>query len=314
MQQKLREKHWKLSKKKMNPAPAGFFTRRINLIETTSWQEQAVALRRIGMAGREIAAMIKKPKSTVGDYLRKYGAMQSAAAKDDSRDHDNSRILFISDMHIPYHHSGLLPFLAGLKLRYNPTRVICLGDELDKHAMSFHDSDPDLLSAGDELRASLPVIAEVYKLFPEMDIIDSNHGSMVHRKAKHHGIPRSYIKSYNEVLGVGDGWVWHNDLTIILPATDVLPEQKVYIHHGKSAEAIKTSQAMGMSHVCGHYHESFGIRYWANPNGRYFAVNAGCLIDDESYAFSYNNVNLKRPFIGTALIIDGVPILEAMPL
>jgi hypothetical protein len=103
--------------------------------------------------------------------------------------------------------------------------------------------------------------------------------------------------------------VWHPDLTITLP-----DDQKVYIHHGKSSEAIKTSQVMGMSHVCGHFHESFGVRYWANPNGLYFAINSGCLINDSSFAYSYNNVNLKRPIIGTSLIIDGVPILEAMSL
>ncbi|AHX01146.1 hypothetical protein M316_0081 [Nitrincola phage 1M3-16] len=38
------------------------------------------------------------------------------------------------------------------------------------------------------------------------------------------------------------------------------------------------------------------------------------MIDDDSYAFSYNNVNIKRPIIGTALIIEGKPILEPMIL
>lgn len=279
----------------------------------SNWQQQAAVLHALNtMSVADIAAMVEKPRTTVRDFLKRYSAVQEAAKKDfqiKDAEHDNSRILFISDMHIPYHHAGLLPFLAGLKLKYNPTRIICLGDELDKHAMSFHDSDPDLASAGDELRRSLPFIKEIEKIFPNMDIIDSNHGSMVHRKAKHHGIPRHYIKSYNDVLGVGPGWKWHNDLTIELP-----DGQLVYIHHGKSAEAIKTSQAMSMSHVCGHFHESFGIKYWANPKGLFFAVNAGCLIDDASYAFAYNNVNLKRPIIGTALIIDGVPVLEAMPL
>lgn len=142
-----------------------------------------------------------------------------------------------------------------------------------------------------------------------MDLIDSNHGSMVYRKAKEHGIPRRYIRTYNDVLEVGDGWVWHNDLTVELP-----DGQMVYIHHGKSADAIKLSQAMGMSCVQGHFHESFGCKYWANPLGLYFAINSGCLIDDDSLAFAYNNVNLKRPIVGTSLIIDGYPVLEPLPM
>ena len=254
-------------------------------------------------------------KRLLSDFLRTYFQMKDAAVDEmyyepeNVQGHDNSRILFISDMHIPYHHKDTLQFLQMLKDRYDPTRVICLGDELDKHALSFHTSDPDLKSAGDELQAALPVVAQLHKMFPEMDLIDSNHGSMVFRKAKEHGIPRHYIKSYNDVLEVGSGWVWHNDLTLELPNG-----HKVYVHHGKSAEAIKTSQAMSMSHVCGHFHESFGIKYWANPNDLFFAINSGCLIDDSCLAYAYNNVNLKRPIIGTSLIIDCNPVLEAMPL
>ena len=276
------------------------------------WHQDALLLAKTGvMSWRSIAKQLDVKKSTCSDFLRSYFGMVEDVADEDvvEQGHDNSRILFISDMHIPYHHPNTIPFLKMLKDRYNPTRIISLGDECDKHALSFHDSDPDLMSAGDELKAALPVIAELHDLFPRMDIIDSNHGSLVFRKAKHHGIPRHYIKSYNDVLEVGDGWKWSHDMTLILP-----DGQQVYVHHGKSAEAIKTSQAMGMSHVCGHFHESFGVKYWANPNGLYFAMNSGCLISDDSYAFSYNNTNLKRPIIGTSLIIDGVPILEAMPL
>ncbi len=281
----------------------------------TEWQGMALALASLGkISWRQIAEIVERPKSTVSDFLRaheaaKAQAVQEAAPLLEAGSHDNSVVLFISDMHIPYHHENLIPYLKGLKEKYNPTRVICVGDELDKHAMSFHDSDPDLDSAGAELEKALPVIKELEALFPKMDLIDSNHGSMVYRKAKHHGIPRRYIKPYNEVLGVGDGWKWHMDLTITLP-----DGQKVYIHHGKSSEAVKTSQLMGMSHVCGHYHESFGVKYWANPNGLYWAMNLGCLIDDSSLAFAYNNTNLKRPIIGTGLLVNGVPVLEAMPL
>ena len=59
------------------------------------------------------------------------------------------RVLIISDTHIPYHVKELIPFLRELKKIVKPDKVIHIGDELDKHAMSFHDSDPDLTSAGD---------------------------------------------------------------------------------------------------------------------------------------------------------------------
>lgn len=258
-----------------------------------------------------IGACLTQPTPSLVDMLKKIhsGKHEGFILPKIEKKEDNSRILLISDMHIPYHHPDTLEFLQYLKDKYEPTRVICLGDELDKHALSFHDSDPDLPSAGHELKASLPVIKQLKEMFPVMDILESNHGSLLYRKANHHGIPRQYLKSYNQVLEVDDGWQWHFDMTITLPNGN-----RCYLHHGKSSNITRTSQTMGMCSVAGHYHETFKVEYWANPNGLYWALQAGCLIDDNCYAFNYNNVNLKRPIIGTGLIIDSMPFLEPMVL
>ena len=282
------------------------------------WQQEAIDLAKSGMSWRKVAEIVDTPRTTVSDFLRKEFKRKQATAspteqfsirKQDVQKEDNSRVLLISDMHIPYHHPDALEFLQHLKDKYKPTRVICLGDELDKQALSYHDHDPDLPSAGDELRKSVPVIQELYKMFPVMDIIESNHGSLVWRKAKTNGIPRQYIKSYNDVLGVGVGWKWSFDLTIELPNG-----QKCYIHHGKTSNVIQLSQQMGMNAIQGHYHEAYRIDYWGNPNGLFWGMQCGCLIDDDALAFSYNNVNIKRPVIGTGLIIDSIPVLEPMIL
>lgn len=282
------------------------------------WKAKAEQLAREGKSWRKIADNLDQPKSTVSDYLRKVFSQDVVDHKHSSdvysvrkvdRQEDNSRILFISDMHIPYHHVDTIAFLKHLKAKYNPTRVICLGDELDKHALSYHDSDPDLPSAGDELKKSLPVIQELFKIFPTMDIIESNHGSLVWRKAKTFGIPKHYIKSYNDVLGVDGGWKWSFDLTVNLPNG-----QKCYVHHGKTSNVIQLSQQMGMCAVQGHFHESFKLDYWGNPTGLYWGMQCGCLIDDDALAFNYNNVNIKRPIIGTGLVIDSMPVLEPMVL
>lgn len=289
---------------------------------TEDWQYAARKLAATDvLSWRQIAETLGVPKSTVSDHLRGSLPEMMTDGPIDNRwyvqlinpvkevTHDNSRILFISDQHIPYHTPGLIDFLGKLKHKYQPTRIINLGDELDKHALSFHDSDPDLDSAGPELRKSLPTIKEMEKLFPVMDLIDSNHGSLAYRKAKSGGIPRAYIRPYNEVLQVGDGWKWHFDLTLKLA-----DGQEVYVHHGKNAQAIKTAQLMGMSTVFGHYHESFGVQYYSTPSKLLWGMNCGCLIDRKSLAFAYNNNNQKRPVIGTGLLIDGKPILETMPL
>lgn len=283
------------------------------------WKQQAIELAKTGKSWRKISELLDKPRSTVSDYLRKEFSQvvvdnrkssdTYSVRKNDSVEHDNSRILLISDLHIPYHHQDAIAFLTHLKEKYNPTRVICLGDEVDGHALSFHDSDPDLPSAGDEIRQALPVIAELFKIFPKMDILESNHGSLVWRKAKVFGIPKHYIKSYNEVLGVDSGWKWSFDLTVDLPNG-----QKCYMHHGKTSNIIQLSQQMGMNATQGHYHETFKIDYWGNSTGLYWGMQCGCLIDDDKLAFNYNNVNIKRPIVGTGLIIDSMPVLEPMRL
>lgn len=287
-------------------------------MSNNDWREEAIELAKTGMSWRRVSSHLGVPRSTVSDFLRKeFGNVyvknkapsQTYSVRKSDEKEDNSRVLLISDMHIPYHHPDLLEFLSYLKDKYNPTRVICLGDEMEGQALSYHDSDPDLPSAGDELRKGLPVIKELHKMFPKMDIVESNHGSLVWRKAKTFGIPKHYIKGYNDVLEVGDGWKWSFDLTITLPNG-----QKCYIHHGKTNNVIKLSQQMGMCAVQGHYHESFKIDYWGNPNGLFWGMQAGCLIDDDALAFSYNNVNIKRPVIGTGLIIDSIPVLEPMLL
>ena len=213
-------------------------------------------------------------------------------------------VLIISDTHIPYHAKELMPFLKLLKKKYKPDRVIHIGDEVDKHAMSFHDSDPDLPSAGDELKLSIPVIKQLEKMFPKMDLLDSNHGSLVFRRAYKHGIPKAYIKKYNDFLQVGKGWKWHDDLIIDTPLG------KVYFCHGKTPDILKLATSMGMSCVSGHYHSLMGVRWFGNSLGLYFGLQVGCMIDSKRLAFRYNKVQKARPIIGCSIIYNGLPIIE----
>lgn len=276
-----------------------------------------VEMKNQNIGSRKIAKTLEISKSSVNYYYERYLGQQpvqqqthpSVKGKQPEIIHDNSTILIISDMHIPYHHQDSLEFLKYIKSKHNPTRVICIGDELDKHSLSYHDHDPDLPSAGDELEISLSHIAELKKLFPVMDILESNHGSLVYRKAKTNGIPRHYLKNYNDVLGVDDKWKWYFELTVNLPNG-----QHCYFHHGKASEGVRLSQTMGMNAVQGHFHEKFKVDYWGNPVGLFWSMQVGCLVNDKSLAMSYNNANLKRPVLGVGLIVNSLPILEPMVL
>lgn len=222
---------------------------------------------------------------------------------------NNKVILVISDLHAPYTHPDAVSFLQAIKNKYKPTRVILSGDEADFSAISFHDHDPDLDAPGKELQKAIDTLKPLYKLFPTAEVLESNHGSLVMRKALSNGLSRKYFKGPGDILEAPKTWSWHFDISLKLPnGTDC------YFHHSKGANVKKNSQAMGSSFVQGHHHESFEIQYWGNPNALLFGMTVGCLVDSKSLAMAYNKNNLRRPVIGCAVIVDSIPILIPMVL
>ena len=221
----------------------------------------------------------------------------------------NSRVLVISDLHIPYHHQDAFDFLKALKKKYKPDLVINIGDELDQHAISMHDSNPDLPSAGDELQLSRKYVYELEKIFPRMTLVHSNHSSLVYRRALKYGLPKDYLKSYNEYLGVGPGWEWVDDLTITLS-----DGTRCFFTHGMSSDVLKLSMQMGKHCVQGHYHSKFSIGYFSNPDALHWGMQVGCLTSQKSMAFDYAKNFKNRFIIGCGMIIDGQPKLMPMVL
>ncbi len=212
-------------------------------------------------------------------------------------------------MHLPYHHKDLIPFLKAIKKKYSPDRVVCIGDEVDYHAISFHTSDPELFAPSDELKYALLHLKQIYKIFPQCDVIDSNHGSLVYRKAKAMGLPRNVFKSYNDILEAPKSWKWHNDLVLSLS-----DGTKVYFHHARSSNVLRASQQMGMNVVFGHHHNKFCIQNWTNGIKRSWGMFVGCLIDAKSLAFAYGRNNLTQPIVGLGIILNGEPKLIPMKL
>lgn len=219
-------------------------------------------------------------------------------------------ILVIPDQHAPYTHPDAIPFLAAVAKQFPIDLVVNLGDETDFHALSFHDSDPDLDSAGTELEKAKVQLERLYQLFPNQLVCDSNHGSMVYRKAKHTGIPVAAIKSYREILfpeHKAPGWNWAESWSIRTPAGNVL-----FKHQASSAITEAAHERTNL--VVGHNHGKFDIEYAASKEVLYWACTSGCLIDNTSLAFAYGKHSLKKPIIGCTVILRGIPHLIPMRL
>jgi len=226
-------------------------------------------------------------------------------------DYRDINILCISDMHIPYHHPDSMEFLAALKEIYEPELVVNMGDLVDFHAISFHDSDPDLDSAGAELERAQEYCQVLEEGFPDMVVIGSNHGDLPLRKFLAHGLPRRMLRPYNDIFGVGEGWKFVDDFTIETHSKH-LPD--IYFTHGIKKNGLQLAQQRGQRVVQGHYHTDLYVKYAGNPNSLIWAMGTGCLVDNKSLAFEYGKLNLHRPIIGTGVIERGIPTAVPMIL
>lgn len=239
------------------------------------------------------------------------------------RNHPHKKVLIISDIHAPYQHEDTLDFLEALNKKMKPDLVVNLGDELDYHAMSFHESDADLNSAGHELLCARRIMSELETIFPEMYITTSNHGSMKYRKAKAHGIPRHLIVSYGDALfsqrkengslyrvnNKGEKWYWSNKIEFLTSQN-----QTVMCVHNKTKNVINNILLNQMNFVQGHYHSKTTIEYVSTPHNLFWGMQVGCLVDDESVAFEYNKVDNYRPILTCGAVIDGFPTVIPMLL
>jgi len=217
------------------------------------------------------------------------------------------KVLIISDTHVPYSHIDYINFLEDIKDRFKPDIVIHIGDEADKHAMSFHPSDPDLMSAGPELDKTIDEFKEgLHRLFPNMFLLESNHGSMLYRKAKVNGTPRRYLKSLAQVYETPQ-WSWHDEIIL---ETDM---GLVYLCHGKTSAYGKLCKEESKSAIQGHFHGRFEITWHQSSTVKKFNMFVGCLVDARSMALAYGKNFVQQPCLGVgALMGNGLPILFPM--
>jgi hypothetical protein len=210
---------------------------------------------------------------------------------------------------MPYCHRNTWKFLEAIKKKFRPDRVICLGDEIDGSSFSYHEAHTELDAPGPELEKAIRFLKPLYKLFPRVDVLESNHGSLIYRKAQTAGIPRRALKNYRDTLAAPQGWNWHFDLRIKMSNGVDL-----YAHHGKSATAARMSLQEGCCTIEGHFHTKFHVTYWRNSSGLYWGMHCGYLADHDSLAQSYAKSNMQKGIVGAAMILDGHPLLIPMQL
>lgn len=221
---------------------------------------------------------------------------------------EGQRVMLIPDLHCPFMHQDAAAFIKAAQDKYQPTVTVLAGDELDQHAISAHDADPNGFSAGHELTAGLKQLEQIYAIVKEALVCESNHGQRPFKRAYKAGLPSQYMKTYAEFMDAPQGWVWAEDFEI----------DGVVYSHGESATgangALQLAIRMGKSQAVGHWHGNAGASYFFNNSKLLFGLYSGCLIDAASYAFKYGKTFKLKPILGLSIIDNSVPVFVPMTL
>jgi len=220
------------------------------------------------------------------------------------QNNEESNVLVIGDLHEPFCLEGYLEFCLDTYHHYKCTDVIFIGDIIDNHYSSYHETDADGLGGGDELELAVGKIANWYKAFPEAKVLIGNHDRMIMRKAQTSAIPSKWIKSYQDVLEVPN---WEFLERYVL--------NDVQFIHGEAGTARTKCRADMMNTVQGHLHTQCYTENYVGAKYRIFGMQVGCGIDHESYAMAYAKAG-KKPAIACGVILNNgkTPINVMMQL
>ena len=210
------------------------------------------------------------------------------------------RVLVIGDIHAPFTLKGYLEHCKNTYKKYKCNEVVFIGDIIDNHYSSYHESDPNGLGGGEELSLAIKDIQDWYEAFPKATVIWGNHDRIIMRKAFSGNVPREWVKEYNEVLGTPK-WVWKTEHVI----DDVL-----YIH-GEGGTARTKAKNDLTSVVQGHLHTQAYVEHFVGREYSIFAMQTGCGIDHNSYAMAYAKSG-KKPAIACGVVLEGETAINVL--
>ena len=211
-----------------------------------------------------------------------------------------NRVLVIGDLHEPFCLDGYLEFCIDTYNKYQCNKVVFIGDVIDNHYSSYHETDADGMGGGQELELAISKLAEWYKAFPNAHVTIGNHDRLIMRKAQTSAVPKKWIKDYKEVLEVPN-WEFVNRVVI----------DNVQYIHGEAGTAKVKCKADMMSTVQGHLHTQAYTEWFVGANFKVFGMQVGCGINHESYAMAYAKAG-KKPVIGCGVVIDGKQAINVL--
>lgn len=205
-----------------------------------------------------------------------------------------NRVLVIGDLHEPFCLDSYLDFCVETYNNYNCNKVVFIGDIIDNHYSSYHETDANGMGGADELEFAIKRLSRWYKAFPKATVTLGNHDRIIVRKAQTSNIPSKWIKEYREVLETPK-WDF---------VTDIVIDGVRYVHGDKSNKPMTAAKRDMISTVSGHYHTDMYVNWYFGKDRSIFAMAVGCGIDSKSYAMAYMQGG-KKEAIGVGVVVGG---------
>ena len=269
---------------------------------TGKWSNEEVAmfhaLRGRGLKLSEIAEKLGRSKYSV--------EFKSKLFKRDkiSKSESIENVLVIFDLHAPFVKNGYLEFCRSMYKKHGCSSVIFTGDIADFHFSSYHETDADGFSAGEELDRAIEQLKGFHDAFPNSKVCLGNHDAIIQRKMATGALSKRWMRPLTEVLQVPT-WEFAEEWII----------NKVKYIHGLGMKIRPRVMSEMCSCVQGHYHSDSEYVTFVNEKQMMFGLQGGCGVDRRSYAMAYGK-HFKKPQINVGIVKDNGrwAILEHMPL
>jgi hypothetical protein len=182
--------------------------------------------------------------------------------------------------------------------QFNTDHTIIIGDVIDNHYSSYHETDPDGYGAGEELRRAVDKLAKWHKAFPNAEVCIGNHDRMAARKVFTSGLSHLWLRDLNEVLRVPT-WKFHISFVY---------DNVRYVHGDKGKTA--RSKCEKQSVVQGHRHSEGYV--WLNAATGHFGMQVGCGVDMDSYAMAYAKEEIS-PALSCGVVLNSGTLPMIIP-
>jgi predicted phosphodiesterase len=219
--------------------------------------------------------------------------------------------IILSDIHAPYQHPDLIPYIKELKSR-KYTQFLQTGDFGDGHAFSRHPKLPELYQAADELHHLKVFVKALSKEIPHMHMIYGNHDTRIFARMSEIGIPGGVAQNIHHIYGMPHSWkiakMWKftsNSGQILL----------THGHEPTIQNPINYANEQGCNVIMGHLHSRLSLEWQPRwDNTPLWGMITSCMVDLNSMAFKYGAGSKKPMIIGHGALREGEPLVCRMPL